>query len=77
MKFIYNENETMRLLGKQSYGEIYGRNQEAYKGIKEIQQARMHEFTVDAAFDIFMLGYIYGKRAERKRRRHGKSLSAC
>lgn len=69
MKSIYNENETMRLLGKQSYGEMFGRDQEAYKGIKEIQQARMHEFTVDAAFDIFMLEYIYGKRAERKKRK--------
>ncbi len=64
---IYDTNETMRLLGRQDYCALYNREGEAYKGIKEIQQARTSEFVMDAAFDIFALGFIHGKRVERNR----------
>lgn len=63
----YRKNDTMRLLGHQ-YSIIWD-NDVVRHEIKEISEARPHTFTISAASDIFMLGYIYGKRAERARRK--------
>lgn len=40
-------------------------NDKVRKGIDEIAEARPYSFTIEAAADIFTLGYIYGKQAER------------
>lgn len=64
----YEKNATMGLLGKQYGVDIFWGNDEVENAIKEIAEARPHTFTLEAAADIFILGYIYGKRAERSRR---------
>lgn len=75
MENIYNVNETMRMLGKQdNFCELFKGNGEIRKKLKDIQEARANQFVMDAAFDIFMLGYIYGKREERKRRNRLKGV---
>lgn len=65
----YEKNKTMKLLGKQFMVSVFWQNEEVHKAIEEIAEARPHSFTINAASDIFTLGYIYGKQAERARRR--------
>lgn len=65
----YEKNETMRLLGKQCMMTAFWCDDKVRKGIDEIAEARPYSFTINAAADIFALGYIYGKRAERARRK--------
>ena len=64
----YEKNATMQLLVKQRAVDIFWTNEEARKEVDEIAEARPRTFTIDAAADIFTLGYIYGKRAERARK---------
>lgn len=63
---VYNTNDTMRMLGKQCSYEII--SEEQFKKLNDIATARPSSFTKEAAIDIFMLGYIYGKKAERSRK---------
>ena len=63
----YDKNETMKLLGNQKVMFIY--RDGIKKKIDDIAKARPFSVTPDAAIDIFMLGYICGKRAERARRK--------
>ena len=65
----YRKNETMRLLGHQYAVSIFWYNDEVRQEIKQISEARPYSFSLAAASDIFMLGYIHGKRAERARRK--------
>ncbi len=65
----YEKNETMRMLGMQAFKNYFGVIKEARKGLDEIAEARPHSFAKDAVDDIFVLGYIYGKRADRARRK--------
>ena len=65
----YEENGTMRLLGYQRSVPIFWSNDVVREEIKHISEARKYSFTISAASDIFMLGYIHGKRAERARRK--------
>ena len=65
----YEKNNTMKLLGKQFMVSVFWQNEEVRKAIEEIAEARPYSFTIEAAADIFTLGYIYGKQAERARRR--------
>ena len=65
----YEKNKTMKLLGKQFMVSVFWQNEEVHKAIEEIAEARPYSFTIEAAADIFTLGYIYGKQAERARRR--------
>lgn len=65
----YEKNKTMKLLGKQFMVSVFWQNEEVRKAIEEIAEARPYSFTIEAAADIFTLGYIYGKQAERARRR--------
>lgn len=66
---VYEKNKTMKLLGRQRMATAFWCNDKVRKGIDEIAEARPYSFTKDAAADIFTLGYIYGKQAERARRR--------
>lgn len=65
----YEKNETMRLLGYQYAAPLFWCNDEVRQEIKHISEARPYSFSINAASDIFMLGYIHGKRAERARRK--------
>ena len=67
----YQKNDTMRILGKQVAVTAFWNNDAVRRGIEQIREARPYSFTIDAASDIFMLGYIHGKRAERARRKAG------
>ena len=68
---IYNTNDTMRLLGKQNAADVLGEVQ--FSEIDNIAEARPFNFTKEAATDIFMLGYIYGKKAERTRKKKARN----
>lgn len=59
----------MIMLGKNRVVEAFWGNEEVKRQMKDIKEARPHSFTFEAAADIFMLGYIHGKRAERARNR--------
>lgn len=61
----YNENSTMRLIGRQNYSVLVPE-------LKEIEKA--HGRSMEGIdYDVYILGYITGKRAERARRRaHGQ-----
>lgn len=65
----YEKNKTMKLLGKQIMVSAFWQNEEVRKAIEEIAEARPYYFTINAASDIFALGYIEGKRAERAKRK--------
>ena len=66
----YEKNKTMKLLGKQFMVSVFLQNEEVRKAIEEIAEARPYSFTIEAAADIFTLGYIEGKRAERAKRKN-------
>lgn len=66
---IYYENETMRLLGKQKIVYCFWYNEEVREQVRQVADARKFSFTPEAAADLFTLGYIHGKRAERARRK--------
>lgn len=68
MAFPYAANKTMQFLGHQYSAEPFWRNEQVREEVREISEGRPYSFTLDAAADIFMLGYIHGKRAERARR---------
>ena len=65
----YEKNATMRLLGYQYPIPIFWGNDVVRAEMEQIKEARPYSFTLSAAIDIFMLGYIHGKRAERARRK--------
>lgn len=64
----YDKND-MRMLGYQYSAPIFWSNDAVMAEIEQIKEARPFSFTKIAASDIFMLGYIHGKRAERARRK--------
>ncbi len=68
---LYSKNSTMRMLGEQRSVAIFWKNDEVKKAVDEIAEARPYSFTIEAASDIFVLGYIFGKRAERARKKAG------
>ena len=67
----YRKNDTMRLLGHQCAVASFWGNDKVRREIEQISEARPHSFMISAASDIFMLGYIHGKRAERAKRKRG------
>lgn len=69
IEFTYDKNETMQLLGKQYPIDLFWCNIEVRKQIDHISEAHPYSFTLDSAADIFMLGFIHGKREERARRK--------
>ena len=66
----YRKNETMKLLGKQTCEALFF--DEARKQIHDIAEARNTRFNYNAAMDVFLLGYIYGKKEERARKKGGR-----
>lgn len=68
---VYRKNKTMFVIGKHCADKVFWSNEEVRRQIKDIAEVRPHGFTLEAAADIFMLGYIHGKRAERTRRKRG------
>ena len=68
---IYDENETMKLLGQQFslfyIGEGGIATDDFMNVIKAEKKHRQDLFSV--AVDFFLLGLIYGKREERRRRK--------
>lgn len=64
---VYEKNETMKMLGRNSCFQFS--QTDAMQKIDDIIEARPLSCTLDAAMDIFLIGYIYGKRAERARRK--------
>lgn len=67
---VYRKNKTMFILGK-NCNSAFWKSEEVKTAISDIAEARPHCFTIEAAADIFMLGYIHGKRTERTRRNRG------
>lgn len=73
MDSIYDKSETMKLLGKQCYSEIV--TDEDLKAIDEIVNISLSGDRPDISmikYDLFVYGYLMGKRAERKRRQRNK-----
>lgn len=66
----YRKNETMKLLGKQTCEALF--SDEVRKQIHDIAEARNTRFEHNAAMDVFLLGYIYGKKEERARKKGGR-----
>lgn len=68
----YQKNATMKMLGKNYYTWL---SEEVSLQLDEILEARKFSSSRDMAFDVFMLGYIHGKRAERaKRKKHAELM---
>lgn len=61
-------NDTMKLLRHQNIEFLFD-NKEIEKQMLDIKRARQERFSFCTAIDIFLLGYIHGKRAERARRK--------
>ncbi len=66
----YHKNNTMRIIG-----ENPAVDQQALSAIDEVMKARPNTTTLITATDMFTLGYIYGKRAERRKRASKKALN--
>ena len=71
--FLYDANKTMRMLGNARPLEIVGKGQVAEDDFKNLISAfrdvKCYPNYYEVGIDAFMLGYIYGKRAERARRK--------
>ena len=61
----YQSSETMRMIGNQYFSKII--MEEQINAIKDIIKAYPNGLTTDTAIDVFLLGFIYGKREERKK----------
>lgn len=62
---IYELNEIMKMLGKQYPMQIF--TEKSWGEMREVVKARRFSDPMDMAWDVFMLGYIYGKRSERSK----------
>lgn len=67
---LYRKNKTMELLGNQFYMQtIKGEAADAFNDMLNAYRANGCVHYADIAMDAFMLGYIYGKRAERAKKK--------
>lgn len=66
-KNIYLLNDTMKMLGKNCYMKMLGNVE--FEELENIIIAHRFPCTKELAMDLFVLGYIHGKRAERARRK--------
>ena len=70
---LHQRNSTMFILGKQCFPVCEGQLLEDYENVKAAHRDFIpYSGVYDLARSMFMLGMIYGKRAERERRRRGK-----
>jgi hypothetical protein len=63
----YDQNDTMRMIGKQNLLRYIGN-----EGIKDITQARGYELkgkNFDVVYDVFIYGCITGKKEERAKKK--------
>lgn len=69
---LYQRNSTMFMLGKMSI-PFEGKLLEDYENVKAAHRDFIpYPGVYDLARNMFFLGYVYGKRAERQRRRSKK-----
>ena len=64
----YSENHTMQMLGKNYYSAVFANG--GYEAMNDVIKARPFTCTFETAMDVFAIGYIYGKRAERAKKKH-------
>ena len=72
---LYEQGKTMQLLGKQYYNTMC--DSQIYKELLEVAAAHIKEYKVileeqtlvQALLDAYILGFIYGKRAERAKKK--------
>lgn len=71
IKTIYDENETMRLIGQQTSLLYIGEGGVATDDFLNVIEAekKHRQGLYSVAVDFFILGLIYGKRTERQRRK--------
>lgn len=81
---IYDTNETMRILGQQSSCKYIGGGAIGYNDFKAVIEAHRaadsrNNDIFSIGIDFFMLGLIYGKKAERaeKQRKELKPLTTA
>lgn len=55
----FESNDTMRLLKNQKVTEMIGSKE--IQGMRDIMGVNGEGISMEIAFEIFMLGYIYGK----------------
>lgn len=72
---IYDANETMRILGQQCSCQYIGGGAVGYNDFNAVIEAHKAAAKADndlfsIGLDFFMLGFIYGKRAERAAKQH-------
>lgn len=73
--FLYKMNKTMELLGNQKVLSLISNDGVAAEDFKNLIDAHRKNKTnsiFDIGLDAFMLGYIYGKRVERNRKKIAK-----
>ena len=75
-QYPYAFNETMKMLGSHCASEIV--SEQAFEEIEDILKARKCLInSYGTIIDIFKLGYIYGKRAERAKKKQAKKKGVC
>jgi len=74
--FLYDANKTMKMLGNSCPLAIVGKGQVTEDDFKNLisahRDAKAYPNYFEVSIDAFMLGFIYGKRAERARRKYEK-----
>lgn len=71
--FLYEINKTMEMLGHQYVFSLISKDgvaHEDFHNILDAYEKKGNHSLYEVGVDAFMLGYIYGKRAERARRRN-------
>lgn len=67
---VYDMNETMKLIGQQNGVELIAQGGIAAEDFHNVVTVHIQNGSniYDVSIDAFVLGYIYGKRAERKKK---------
>lgn len=72
-KSIYKANETMRIIGNQSICEYIDEGRPAHDDFRAVLEAHRQAESnnlFSVGMDFFMLGVMYGKKAERANKQH-------
>lgn len=73
---VYTKNDTMRMLGRQP-SKPFWFNPTVKEQIFDIAEALPGCFDLTAAYNLFMLGYVHGKKEEQKRQRAKRRKKQC